>query len=558
MSITNPQDRADIIGCLTHDITEQEILLENFSFSITEQAFVKNTTRLSNSIVNLQCGDVLNAQYDSSCTDTQNLLIRIVSRNENGVLDSILCNYVSMPYTITEDIEGALISVAKSDNSIFQSPTDIHLCKRTHSTLRTLNDFISSIKGNAYAYQIPLVIGQYQDDGIYSLSRTCDVTFLSAKEYHLKRGHTIELKTTVDNLIYTIIAKDGLNNTYHTRLLLLSNEPYTAEKDVTVMFKIRKSDSSALSYADTKSIELIDYFPVMDSKMDYTPGNIHFYVKINSHVYQDTVSSANTTTTNQDEETLRNIQCVLALPPTYRNFGEPCPIIMHCHGAGGYVNDGEEWDKPAWRNLKTKFIDNGYAVFDVDNLNNSPNGGVNDVGCPQLIEAYLKAFQYIRCHYNVQSQCMIYGKSFGTFSALNIMNFHKELVKCACIAGARVDYYEGVWRSGCSRDMYPKFGFENEFNYDTSIMRQYNLYSQIVTINNTPFLFKQLPPTKWLFGGEDTPIRNTEAIQLAEALKNSGNIVTYRTVAGQNHGDICNVINDSLFNEVLMFFNRYK
>lgn len=278
----------------------------------------------------------------------------------------------------------------------------------------------------------------------------------------------------------------------------------------------------------------------------------YFQVAVNSNVF----TSESDSVLNQDSETNVNTQCVLTLPTNYDLNGNPTPIIMFCHGRSDrvIVDDWCENDSDKLTLIRS-FTNAGYGVFDVD-ATRVVSAGAVDVGCPQLMESYIKAFNYIKNNYNVEDRIYLYSYSFGTFAAMNMLCWYPSLVKTACLSAMRASI-ESVFNRGTpyNIEIAQNFGFTDQTGatYEADKLLGYDPYADIANGK----LYKKIPPIKALTSSSDT-LELTEVHTLINAWKNSGNKLAWREVTGLSHRDICYLTPAGLRNEVVMWFNRYK
>lgn len=281
----------------------------------------------------------------------------------------------------------------------------------------------------------------------------------------------------------------------------------------------------------------------------------HFTVDINL----DWPDVSSTASTDAESLNVANLTCVLALPITYSVSGAPVPIIMMGHGYPGHVTDSS-WYQSGNANftaLVDNFVNNGFAVFDVDNTRANANGWM-DWGCLPLMSAYRKAWDYIRKNFNVQNQMMIYSFSMGTPAALNFAKWWPDEVKCALHAAPRPvckARYTSL-PAGTDRDeMDAAFAIATPGTWNDDRLRAFSHWENIIDIGGTKYAPAQMPPTKVIVGQSDTWL--TETREYYAALRNSGSYVNYREVAGFDHNNTCFLTTAGLKEEAIRWFNRY-
>lgn len=258
--------------------------------------------------------------------------------------------------------------------------------------------------------------------------------------------------------------------------------------------------------------------------------------------------------------TSRTVQCVVTFPDTYKAQGVKTPLVMYCHGRTDTVAVGNWVENDTDRlALIRAFTSAGYAVFDVDSTSH-PTGGAVDVGCPELMQSYIKALDYIQSHYNVDDRIYIYSLSFGTFAAMNMLCWYPSRVRTACLSAIRASL-QTVFERGTpyNTEIATNFGFEDTTGarYESDKVLGYDPYGDIVSIEQTNMLLKNIPPIKALTSSSDT-LELTEAHNLISALKASGNAINWKEVTGLSHNDICYLVDSGLRSEVIMWFNRFR
>ena len=221
--------------------------------------------------------------------------------------------------------------------------------------------------------------------------------------------------------------------------------------------------------------------------------------------------------------------------------------------------------------LADYFIRHGFAVFDVDNTAGSLTGKA-DLGCPQLLESYRKAWDHIRRRFNVQDRYLLYSVSFGTFTAMNLMAHEPAFIKAACMTGCRFSVKTVFDRGTYNEQIARAFGFDDPSGatWEEDKLKGFDPYSLIIlrkpfdpewgwrrpVANGTEVLPLQLPPVKAMVSTGDKR-ELTEAVRALRALRNAGNELHLRIVEGLNHSEICGCSVGGLRDEVRMWFERF-
>ena len=113
-----------------------------------------------------------------------------------------------------------------------------------------------------------------------------------------------------------------------------------------------------------------------------------------------------------------NINSVIKLPKHYTRDGEPVSCIMLFHGSGfyvsdkkwGYSTDGKQNNSSPFDNMISTFVNNGYAVCDINGFSNSIP--LKTWGAPRNIEAHYDLYRYISSNYNIDD-FYVFGFSMG-------------------------------------------------------------------------------------------------------------------------------------------------
>lgn len=284
----------------------------------------------------------------------------------------------------------------------------------------------------------------------------------------------------------------------------------------------------------------------------YSEGYIYFTVSVNQNFENNVDMSSQI----QDSENMADVYCALRLPKSYSPTGKSVPIVMFCHGAGGMVtsnNAGELYNAD-------KLVEGGYAVFDVNGSNNYYTEHSDHMGGPRVIEAYKKAFKYIKQNYNVEDRLFVHGHSMGGLTALNFAVYNAGIVKAVGVYYPVTDLYKQAWLS-------PWFGIETkialarEYNFDDKSGNTYEsdkligynpINNNAVNVGDHQYNLFPVPLKIW-HGNTDIAVSLSCTQQYVENIKNAGGRVHLRIVDNMGHDH-----NDMLHTEELMWFNRWN
>lgn len=256
-----------------------------------------------------------------------------------------------------------------------------------------------------------------------------------------------------------------------------------------------------------------------------------------------------TTVGNTEPQNPVNTRCIIALPDSYSADGNPVPLIMFGHGAGGYITDSSWYGNSGnFLTMIRAFTSAGFAVFDVDNTRGR-EGGFPDWGCFPLMTAYVKAWEYIKKNYNVQHELFVVSDSMGTAASLNMLKWYGNHIRTAIQIAPRPICKQryATLSDQVKKEMLVAYGIEPDTILDdeTFVIPDDSVFTDdyigfyhwenIVTVDEKPVLMNlNFPPIKVIVGGADTNFL-TETREYYQALKNAGNVVNYREVAGAEH-----------------------
>lgn len=341
-------------------------------------------------------------------------------------------------------------------------------------------------------------------------------------DYELKKGHVLSISDS--NYVFSVRQyKDG---NYSTLLKQATTASFTATEDMTVGMLIRKPDKSALTEEELASIVIKDTLYGME--------------EVDGYVHRFTVDAE---TINGD---IASTRCNIFLPATYSESGDPTKLMIMTHGFSGYLNNSVWYSNTENnRNLVDAYINEGYAVIVVDNTAASTSQTA-DIGCPQLVDSYLKAYTYVQENFNVEEKFSIHSRSFGTFAAMRIMLEVPELVKCAIMTGPRVSTELAYNSCGQKAFVADRFGFDDVTG---------TTYEADKFIGRDPYTDVEgeeyeLPPTYWVMATGDS---TTEPLEVIEKIKAHGNTAKTVTYSDTTHTGVCTLETDEMKAGLLSF-----
>ncbi|MBQ7875232.1 MAG: hypothetical protein IJ306_08775, partial [Oscillospiraceae bacterium] len=366
--------------------------------------------------------------------------------------------------------------------------------------------------------EVSVIKGQFSDStGIWQDSEVYGCVI----GYELKKGHTL----TINNTDYVFAVRKLIGGNYNTMVKEANTESFTATEDMTVAIRVRKPDKSAVTAEELASIKIID----------------SQYGMIGVEGYGQSFTVEAKTIDGGTAATRANI----FLPASYSEEGEATPLIVMTNGYSAYLTEST-WNGNTADNVGIikSYLDAGYAVFVVNNTANRTTQ-TPDIGCPQLVDSYLKAYEYIQKHFNVEEKFAIHSRSFGTFAAVRIMLEVPELVICGIMTGPRVSL-KLAWNAVDKAFVANRFGFEDTTGatYEADKMVGHDPYTDVDGENYS------LPPTFWMMCEGDA---TAEPVAFIKKLTAHGNDVSEATYTGTTHTGICTLNTEEMFGAALEY-----
>ena len=344
--------------------------------------------------------------------------------------------------------------------------------------------------------------------------------------YPLKKGHVLSISDT--NYVFSV--RKWENGNYSTMLKQATTANYTATEDVTVAMLIRKPDKSAVTAEELASIVICD----SQFGMIGVEGSVKRFT-----VEAETIDGGTATT-----------RAAIFLPESYSESGEPTRLVVMTNGYSAHLTDSV-WNKNSAENVQViqNYLNADYAVWVVDNTAASTSQ-TPDLGCPQLVDSYWKAYEYIQNNLNVEQKFSVHARSFGTFAAVRIMREHPELVKCAVMTGSRVSI-QAEWPGIKKAHVANRFGFTDTTGatYEADKLVGYDPYTDVNDATYT------LPPTFWMLAEGDSTAKPCEFI---ETLTAHGNDATLKIYSDISHTGICTLNTGETFSDALAYLEKYQ
>jgi hypothetical protein len=290
----------------------------------------------------------------------------------------------------------------------------------------------------------------------------------------------------------------------------------------------------------------------------YESGYIYFTIPVNQKNWNRNANMG-TDRATLDTEDWVDVNCYIKLPGTYTKSGQPTKLLMLCHGAGKGIKTTDSDDNwcgyEHYDNLVNAFIANGYAVFDCNGYDNI-RYACSFWGNRRGVQAWKNAYQYIIDNYNVEHQFSIYAFSMGGLTAMAIASDLYPNIKCMAL-GSPVTSLKAMWDVGNNAVIADIYGMASTTVYEEDKVLGCDPQKSIITINNTDYFMKQLPPVKAWFGTLETQPSPADCSKMINAIKNTNGIAQLRMVDNATHS-ICFGAEPLITAEYVMWVNRWN
>lgn len=276
--------------------------------------------------------------------------------------------------------------------------------------------------------------------------------------------------------------------------------------------------------------------------------NSSVYLKsLSDDVYVNGISNYATPDMTADYIWDSNLKYAIKFPTTYSAKGKKTPLLVYCHGLSATV-DESTWGVTAQKNLINNFVNDGYAVLDVQQVT------TEDWCNPVLIKRYKTAIRAAIEKYNIEPS-VVYGASMGSLIALTIVQFYA--FKAVAIGGLRLDfaasYADLTTENKAIVDA--NLGFTN--GYDANIAAGWSR-TAIAAIDADGQKLNQnhFPPTFFVKGDADEKTA-TESTARVNEIKRGGTICQMNTYAG-DHTAAWALTAGTSYNDVKAWFEQWR
>lgn len=380
--------------------------------------------------------------------------------------------------------------------------------------------------------------GSLLSDSNWTVSDYIDVKVGDIVEGYTYQTSRVAIATydTNKTLIATYFSDTLIESTYYKKTLTIN--------DSNVKY-VRMGGSQALYHVYVpRKKTILENSKITNTlvKKDYiSTSAIFFTVSVNQN-FQDVTNTADTV---QDSESFLSVYCAMYLPTSYQAFGKKSKIAVCMHGAGGMVTATSSGELSAFSSL----LDEGYVIFDVNGSNNNYTTHSDHMSSPRALEAYNKAFEYIKENYNVEDTLYVHGHSMGGLTALNFANRFPNKVKVLGLVCPVTDLYNQAWLNPWFGTTKQQLAIEHNFVDKTGATWE---SAKVVGFNPIENNIQSIPIKIW-HGDADTTVNISGSQALITRLKNNGVMAYLRTVTGMGHTHV----NINVNKEQTMWFNRF-
>ena len=257
-------------------------------------------------------------------------------------------------------------------------------------------------------------------------------------------------------------------------------------------------------------------------------------------------------------------ECVLYLPKSYTEDGDPTPLVMAFHGAGGRVS--AELGKIGGLKHAQSCMDAGYAVLDV---NGSELHGLT-MGCPEHIFAAYKAYRYAIKHFHLSEKVLISGGSMGGHTAMNFAYTFPSLCLAIGVFYPRLNmdgvqigdhYCIGTWdKNKPKKDGGPstkdriveiyRFPSDEWCEENTIGFNPYKTHS-FLNVEGERVVIPPCPIKIWQ-GTADPTVDPVLVQEFVRSVRRSGSYIELHLMEGIDHH-----VNDVMREELRLWFDRF-
>ena len=240
-------------------------------------------------------------------------------------------------------------------------------------------------------------------------------------------------------------------------------------------------------------------------------------------------------------------ESAIKLPAGYKTTGEKTPLIILAHGLSSTI-DSSTWGGTDMETLVGKFVNEGYAVIDVDQVT------TQDWCNPALIEKYAAAIRDATEKYNIVP-AVVFGESMGSLIGLCLAKLYST-VKVCVISGIRLDFAARYAElSSANKEIVDSnLGFTNGFDAYKAAGWDKTAFAA-VDANGSKICPVQFPPTFFVVGSTDT-LTKTESLAKIDEIRRGGTITKTTEYTG-DHNAVCYLKPTGCFDDAMAWIGKW-
>lgn len=221
------------------------------------------------------------------------------------------------------------------------------------------------------------------------------------------------------------VYKTNVQNTTNVQNVI--NEFYTKPEEDRCYIKIvlRKYDQTNYTVLRQLEVTVEGTYTLIKNKTPEAGVLRHFSFATGYPSKAETETTANETYLGAASSEGKNadIVCIengyIVLPPNYSQEGVPVPLIVFCHGTGGYHWDSDLSVSNKITRIRKFLANNGYAVCDCVGVTSNHYKVSESRFLPSVVSSIAGLIEFIQMNYNVETDGIyVTGKSAGGFACM--------------------------------------------------------------------------------------------------------------------------------------------
>lgn len=481
----------------------------------------------------------------ASAQTAQNLVDQLDTTIAADVADW-LNTHVTPTSPIVDDtltIQGAAADAKKTGDKITELKTDFDYFFPIGNNLLPLHDFegsyrgitIKIIGGALRIYGTSTNAVRAKLSGTYEIRGTAPAEWSDERLTQFTVGETYSMHNLIMQGELPPLVGMSLRGTDGSSVIAKSAPEVTLADEI----------SYAMLYIPSGTTIDVTFVPMF---IKGTLNDQAIYRNLNNFITVNGIKNYDLPDLTDDYEWNSSIEYAIKLPSTYKNIGDPTPLIILCHGLSSTIT-ASSWGNSNLRSLINRFAADGYAIIDVNQVTSQ------DWCNPALIKKYVTALKDATNKYNV-TPVIVYGESMGCLIGLWLAKFYST-VKCAVISGLRLDFaarYETATNEQ-KAIIDTNLGFTN--GYDQFIAAGWDVTAyDVIDENNNKICPVKFPPTLFIAGSTDT-LTKTESIAKAQQIKRGGTASDVHEYTG-DHTAVCYLLADGSYDDALEWFETWS